>query len=342
MNWITGMQNAINYIENNITEEIDYSEVAKIAYSSSFHFQRVFSILCGFTIGEYIRYRRLSLASEELATTNDKIINIALKYGYDTPESFTKAFTRFHGATPTAVRRLDAKPKSFNRLSIQLTMDGGEIMDYKIERKPEAKSVKKFFADDLETVRKYPRTFLGAKSKIGLHHMLYEILTYSIVESLDGHCTNINVKIHKNNVIEISDNGRGIPTAINRETGISILESTFTTVYDRGEGFNMPVVFDGLEAVGLGIINALSEWLVVEVSDGKYIRHIKFQRGKKTNDISIIGKTNFTGTTIRVKPDEEIFDDTEFDYIEILSKLEEQASLHNALLITLTDQRITE
>lgn len=342
MNWITGMQNAINYIEDNITEEIDYPKVAKIAYSSSFHFQRVFSILCGFTLGEYIRYRRLSLAGEELASTNNKVIDIAFKYGYDTPESFTKAFTRFHGATPTAVRKLDAIPKSFNPLSIQLTMDGGEIMDYKIERKLETKPLKKQSSNDLETVRKYPRTFLGSKSESGLHHMLYEILTYSIIESLDGHCTNIDVKIQDNNVIQISDNGRGIPTAINRETGISILESTFTTVYDRGEGFNMPTIFDGFEAVGLGIINALSEWLEVEVSDGKYTRQIKFNRGKKVNDLSTIGETNCTGTTIKLKPDCEIFDDAEFDYSEILSKLEEQASLHDALLITLTDQRMAE
>ena len=97
MNWIQGIQAAIDYVEANITEEIDFEEVAKQAYSSSFHFQRVFGILCGFSLGEYIRMRRLSLAGEELSKGNAKIIDIALKYGYDTPESFSRAFTRFHG-----------------------------------------------------------------------------------------------------------------------------------------------------------------------------------------------------------------------------------------------------
>ena len=97
MNWIQGIQRAIDYVEANITEEIDFEEVAAKAYSSSFHFQRVFSILCGFSLGDYIRMRRLSLAGEELSKGNAKIIDIALKYGYDTPESFSRAFARFHG-----------------------------------------------------------------------------------------------------------------------------------------------------------------------------------------------------------------------------------------------------
>ncbi|MFA6736764.1 MAG: helix-turn-helix domain-containing protein, partial [Saccharofermentanales bacterium] len=91
MDWITGMQNAIEYIEDNITEKFDYSEIAKKAYSSSFHFQRVFSIMCGYTIGEYIRNRRLTLAGNELANSNIKVIDAALKYGYDSSDSFAKA-----------------------------------------------------------------------------------------------------------------------------------------------------------------------------------------------------------------------------------------------------------
>ena len=100
MDWIQGIQRAINYVEANITEEIDFEEVARQAYSSPFHFQRVFGILCGLSLGEYIRLRRLSLAGEELSGGNARIIDIALKYGYDTPESFSRAFTRFHGIAP--------------------------------------------------------------------------------------------------------------------------------------------------------------------------------------------------------------------------------------------------
>ncbi|MBO5411225.1 MAG: helix-turn-helix transcriptional regulator, partial [Clostridia bacterium] len=104
MDWIVGIQRAINYIEDNLTETIDYEEVAKQCYSSSYHFQRVFSILCGYTVGEYIRNRRLTLAGKELATTNAKVIDVALKYGYESPDSFAKAFQKFHGILPSQAR----------------------------------------------------------------------------------------------------------------------------------------------------------------------------------------------------------------------------------------------
>lgn len=134
MDWITGMQRALDYIEAHLTEEIDYSEAAKQAYSSVFHFQRMFGMLCGFSLGDYIRMRRLSLAAEELCRTNDKIIDIAAKYGYETPESFTRAFVRFHGITPTQARR-GKTVKSYSRLSVKLILSGGSTMDYRIEKK---------------------------------------------------------------------------------------------------------------------------------------------------------------------------------------------------------------
>ena len=143
MDWITSMQRAIEYIEDNITEEIDYSDIAKTAYISSFHFQRAFSILCNYTVGEYIRNRRLSLAGAELSMFDTKVIDIALKYGYETPESFTKAFSRFHGITPKAAREPGANLKSFSRLSIKLIMEGGDVMDYRIEKKPSFMAVGK-------------------------------------------------------------------------------------------------------------------------------------------------------------------------------------------------------
>jgi len=134
MDWITGIQRAIDYTEAHLTGEIDYEAVAKEAYSSAFHFQRMFSMLCGYTLGDYIRMRRLSLAADELYRTSDKIIDVALKYGYDTPESFSRAFTRFHGITPTEARH-GSNIKSFSRLSVKLTLDGGNLMDYRIEKR---------------------------------------------------------------------------------------------------------------------------------------------------------------------------------------------------------------
>jgi AraC family transcriptional regulator len=135
MDWITGVQKVIDYVEDHIIDSIDYDEAAKQAYSSSFHFQRVFSILCGFTLGEYIRSRRLSLAGSELASSDAKVIDIAVKYGYDSPESFGRAFTRFHGISPSQARSCGAALKSFSRLSVKLILDGGNMMDYRIEKK---------------------------------------------------------------------------------------------------------------------------------------------------------------------------------------------------------------
>ncbi|SHN69756.1 AraC family transcriptional regulator [Desulfitobacterium chlororespirans] len=135
MGWIEGISDAINYIEDNITEELTIDNIAKQAFVSSFYFQKGFAMLCGFTVGEYIRQRRLTLAGSELVSTDGKIIDIALKYGYDSPDSFTKAFLRFHGVTPTAVRKDGAMIKTFAPLKIKFSLEGGFIMDYRIIEK---------------------------------------------------------------------------------------------------------------------------------------------------------------------------------------------------------------
>ena len=134
MDWIQGIQRAIDYVEANITDEIDFEEAARQAYASPFHFQRVFGILCGLTLGDYIRMRRLSLAGEELSRGNAKIIDIALKYGYDTPESFSRAFTRFHGISPSEAKH-SGNVKIFTPLSVKLTLTGGSKMNYRIEKR---------------------------------------------------------------------------------------------------------------------------------------------------------------------------------------------------------------
>ncbi len=132
MGWIEGIGEAIRYIEEHITEELEIESIAQRAFVSPFYFQKGFAMLCEFTVGEYIRQRRLALAGSELVSTDEKIIDIALKYGYDSPDGFTKAFTRFHGVTPTAVRKDGAMIKSFAPLKIKFTLEGGTIMDYKI------------------------------------------------------------------------------------------------------------------------------------------------------------------------------------------------------------------
>lgn len=134
MNWSEAISKVLEYIEKNLTNEITIDDISKHAYISSIYLQKGFSILCGISIGEYIKNRRLTVASYELINTDNKIIDIALKYGYDSPDSFTKAFTRFHGTTPSKVRR-GSKIREFAPLKINLIIKGGYTMEYKIEEK---------------------------------------------------------------------------------------------------------------------------------------------------------------------------------------------------------------
>ena len=135
MRWVESIQEAISYIEENITQELTIEDIAKQACLSAFYFQKGFAMLCGFTVGEYIRKRKLSLAGNDLIASDEKIIDIALKYGYDSPDSFTKAFTRFHGVTPTNVRKEGAMVKSYAPLQVKFLLKGGYTMDYKIVEK---------------------------------------------------------------------------------------------------------------------------------------------------------------------------------------------------------------
>lgn len=135
MQWTECISTAINYIEDNITEDLSIEQIARQAGISPYYFQKGFSMLCGFSIAEYIRCRRLALAGSELLSTDKKIIDIALKYGYDSPDSFTKSFVRFHDVTPTAVRKSGAMIKSFSPLKVKLILDGGHSIDYRIVEK---------------------------------------------------------------------------------------------------------------------------------------------------------------------------------------------------------------
>ena len=135
MEWMEAIGKAVQYIEENITDELTVEKIAAHVHLSPFYFQRGFSLLCGLTISEYVRNRRLALAGNDIATGAEKVIEIALKYGYDSPDSFTKAFTRFHGVTPIQARKEQVMLKSFAPLKIKLSLEGGYLMDYKIMKK---------------------------------------------------------------------------------------------------------------------------------------------------------------------------------------------------------------
>lgn len=135
MDCIQSIQRAINYMEENILEDINYEDVAREVYMSNYHFHRLFSMITGMTANDYIRKRRLSMAGQELSMSNSKVIDISMKYGYDSPESFAKAFVRFHGVTPKEAKGSGIQLKSFNRLVIKIILEGGTIMDYKIVEK---------------------------------------------------------------------------------------------------------------------------------------------------------------------------------------------------------------
>lgn len=135
MEWVQRLNKSIDFIENNLLKDLSCGEIAEHIYISSSHFQRVFSLLTGITIGEYIRNRRLSLAGQELSTSGIKVIDAALKFGYESPESFTKAFSRFHGITPSQAKLKGSGLKSFSRLVIKIYLEGGNIMDYSIVQK---------------------------------------------------------------------------------------------------------------------------------------------------------------------------------------------------------------
>ncbi len=194
--------------------------------------------------------------------------------------------------------------------------------------------------EGLEAVRKRPGMYIGSTSSSGLHHLVYEIVDNSIDEALAGYCTHIEVSIEPGDIIRVSDNGRGIPVDIQEQTGKSALEVVFTVLHAGGKfGGGGYKVSGGLHGVGASVVNALSEWLVVQVhKDGK-IHEMRFSRGDIVEEIHIVGETDHTGTTVRFKPDPEMFDDTVYDYEILHTRMREQAFLNGGLKITLEDLR---
>ena len=196
----------------------------------------------------------------------------------------------------------------------------------------------------LEAVRKRPGMYIGSTGPKGLHHLVYEIVDNSIDEALAGYCTHIEVEILPDNVITVRDNGRGIPVGINEEEGLPAVTVVLTVLHAGGKfGGSGYKVSGGLHGVGSSVVNALSEWFEVEVSQNGHIYKQRFERGDIVSELEVIGDTDETGTLIRFKADSEIFTETtvyEFDVLQ--RRLREQAFLNAGLKITLTDKRDPE
>ena len=192
----------------------------------------------------------------------------------------------------------------------------------------------------LDPVRKRPGMYIGSTGESGLHHLVYEIVDNAVDEALAGYCTEIDVSILPDNVIRVIDNGRGIPTDINHAEGISAATMVFTMLHAGGKfGGGGYKVSGGLHGVGASVVNALSEWLEVEIHDGKNIHFQRFDRGEYKEEIKIIGTTDHTGTTVTFKPDGEIFHTTVFNYDTLNDRLREKAFLNGGLKISLHDLR---
>ena len=194
--------------------------------------------------------------------------------------------------------------------------------------------------EGLEAVRKRPGMYIGSTSTSGLHHLVYEIVDNSIDEALAGYCTDITVQINPDNTITVVDNGRGIPVDIQAQTGRPALEVVFTVLHAGGKcGGGGYKVSGGLHGVGASVVNALSEWLTVQVhKDGK-IHEMKFSRGHITQEMTIVGTTDHTGTTVTFKPDPEMFEDTVYSYDILHTRMREEAFLNAGLRIRTIDLR---
>ena len=194
--------------------------------------------------------------------------------------------------------------------------------------------------EGLEAVRKRPGMYIGSTSTSGLHHLVYEIVDNSIDEALAGYCTDITVQINPDNTITVVDNGRGIPVDVQAQTGRPALEVVFTVLHAGGKfGGGGYKVSGGLHGVGASVVNALSEWLTVQVHKDGSIYEMKFSRGHITQEMTVVGTTDRTGTTVTFKPDPEMFEDTVYSYDTLHTRMREEAFLNAGLRIRTIDRR---
>ncbi|MEG2959119.1 MAG: DNA topoisomerase (ATP-hydrolyzing) subunit B, partial [Oscillospiraceae bacterium] len=194
--------------------------------------------------------------------------------------------------------------------------------------------------EGLEAVRKRPGMYIGSTSSTGLHHLVYEIVDNAIDEALAGFCDHITVTINEGDTITVTDDGRGIPVDIQQQTGKAALEVVFTILHAGGKfGGGGYKVAGGLHGVGASVVNALSEWLEVQVFKGGKIYQMRFARGVVTQEMEIVGDTDQTGTKVTFKPDPDIFEETVYDYDILHVRMREQAFLNAGLHISTEDKR---
>ncbi len=197
--------------------------------------------------------------------------------------------------------------------------------------------------EGLEAVRKRPGMYIGSTSASGLHHLVYEIVDNAIDEALAGFCKHITVTINPGNSITVTDDGRGIPVDIQPQTGRPALEVVYTVLHAGGKfGGGGYKVSGGLHGVGASVVNALSEWLQVRVHKNGQIYQMRFSRGDITQEMTVVGKTDHTGTEVTFQPDPEMFDTLEYDYEVLRTRMREEAFLNAGLTITITDRREEE
>ena len=194
--------------------------------------------------------------------------------------------------------------------------------------------------EGLEAVRKRPGMYIGSTSESGLHHLVYEIVDNAIDEALAGYCDEITVTINDGGSVTVTDNGRGIPVDIQPQTGLPALEVVFTVLHAGGKfGGGGYKVSGGLHGVGASVVNALSEWLVVQVHKEGKIYEMRFARGDIAEKMHVVGDTDRTGTVVTFKPDGEMFDTTTFSYDTIHTRMQQQAFLNAGLQISTYDRR---
>ena len=194
--------------------------------------------------------------------------------------------------------------------------------------------------EGLEAVRKRPGMYIGSTSSSGLHHLVYEIVDNAIDEALAGYCDHITVEILEGDVIRVTDNGRGVPVDIQAQTGRPALEVVYTVLHAGGKfGGGGYKVSGGLHGVGGSVVNALSQWMEVRVYKNGQIYEVKFSRGNMTQEMTVVGSTDKTGTEVVFKPDPEMFDDTVYDYDTLHRRMREQAFLNAGVRIFIADRR---
>ena len=194
--------------------------------------------------------------------------------------------------------------------------------------------------EGLEAVRKRPGMYIGTVSQRGLHHLVYEIVDNSVDEALAGYCTEITVTLNKDKTVTVTDNGRGVPVGIHHKMGIPTVEVVFTVLHAGGKfGGGGYKVSGGLHGVGASVVNALSTWLEVEVSNGEGIYHQRYERGKTVTKLERIGNTKKTGTKVTFLADDTIFETLDYDFETLETRLREMAFLNKGLKITITDDR---